>query len=168
MSLMLALVMCVGLGCVSTAYAATVESNYNAELVANDAMRSAEWPDTAWDIASKGAYEGSITRIFIGYGVFTNYYFTCNSDGKLKVTAKLTASYITPKVSKCIIEIYDRTTKKLVDTYDPGFEAYNETYISHTFINLKPSTPYVVRFYNASETTDYENNIFGDIKVLYP
>lgn len=165
---MIMMMCCATIG-TNVAYAAAAEPGFYEELVdQNDIVtRSDKWPDTSWDIATKGKYTGNIVNINNGYGLYTNYYFNCNSAGKLKVTATLTAKYAIPTNSKCIIELYDAVTKELVVSYDPGFEAYLDTVVAHTFTGLKTATPYVVRFYNASGAT-FENNISGPITVGFP
>lgn len=151
-------------------YAASFESDLSEEIIIdNDIItpRSDKWPVQSWDITKKGKYTGRIGNISNGFGVYTNYYFNCNSAGKLEVTATLTATHTLPTNSKCIIEIYDAVTKKLIGSYDPGFESYDNTTISHVFTDLETGTPYVVRFYNATEAT-FPNSLSGPISVGFP
>lgn len=166
------LVLCLMLSTTNVASAATIQTDQWSEgeevlTITDNIARSASWPTEAWDIATKGAYTGNVKSISVGYGVYTNYYFNCNANGQLRVTAELTAQYVLQTLSKCIFQVYDAVTKKLVAEYDPGYEAYDDTYISHTFTGLKPGTPYVVRFYNASGTT-FSNTLSGPISVKHP
>lgn len=163
------MMMCYAASGSNVAFAATVEPDISEEFIdySDITPRSDKWPDSSWDIATKGEYTGRIENISKGYGLYTNYYFNCNSAGKLRVTATLSATYPMPTNSKCTIQLYDAVTKELVATYDPGFESYQNTTIAHTFTGLKTATPYVVRFYNASSAT-FENSISGPITVKFP
>lgn len=131
-----------------------------------DGLRGSQWPTTSWNISTNGNYSGSISSIQMGYGVYTNYYFLPDSLGRLRVTATLTALYPLYPQSKCIIEIYNAVTHNLVASYDPGYAAYLNKYLSHTFY-LSTATPYVVRFYNATVNTEH-NPLHGSISVEFP
>lgn len=168
----LCLCLCLALSATGAASAAEV-SNYVRNGNTVDILdgrsimpRGKDWPTEPKDL-STGAYKGEITYIGNSKGVYASYYFKCNSGGKIKVTATLTAMYPLPSNSKCVIEIYDAVTKALVDDYDPGYSSYNEKELSCTFSGLSTSKSYVVRFVNKTSAT-YDNDLSGSITVSHP
>ena len=128
-------------------------------------MRGASMPTESWDLSS-GSYEGKIVTVGISSGVYANYYFTRNSEGKLKVTGTISSLYSSPR-AKCVIKIYNAVTKAYVTSYDAGYDSYYNKYISHTFTGLKFGTAYAVMFYNDSDSS-YRNPLSGPITVSWP
>lgn len=60
-------------------------------LVPDIMTRSSTPPSSYWNLGN-GAYSGSINGM--KHFVYTNYYFTCNSTGKLKITLNTSWPFI--------------------------------------------------------------------------
>lgn len=167
LALCLSLCMCLSLSAVAFAEP-YVEDNTMPYLydTYGGQMRGASMPTESWDL-SNGSYEGRIASVGVSNGVYTNYYFNCNSAGKLKVTGTISAKYGGYTGSRCIIRIYNAVTKALVTSYDAGYDDYSSKYISHTFTGLKSGTAYAVMFYNGSKS-EFSNPLSGPITVSWP
>lgn len=167
LALFLSLCMCLSLS-VATFAEPHVEDNTMLYLydTYGGQTRGASMPTEAWDLSS-GSYEGRIVSVGVSNGVYTNYYFNCNSAGKLKVAGTISAKYSGYTGSKCIIKIYNAVTKALVTSYDAGYGDYSSKYISHTFAGLKSGTAYAVMFYNDSKP-EFSNPLSGPITVSWP
>lgn len=166
----LMLVLSLVLGVCPAAFAAEADATPEVDILTEDLTRSDKWPTTFKDI-SKTSYQGEIKNISVGYGIYTNYYFNCNSSGKLRVEATLTSGAPGYGSSKCKIEIYDAVSRDLVASYDPGFESYSNTYISRTFTGLTYGVGYVVRFVNATSGAYGDGDSYGlhgSITVKWP
>lgn len=167
----LVLVLALALGICPAAFAAEAEPIPEVDII-SDLTRGANWP-TDFKNISKTPYSGEIKNIAVGNGVYASYYFNCNSYGKLRVEATLTSKGAAGFTSsKCVIELYDAVSHDLIDTYDPGFEAYNETFIANTFTGLTSGKNYVVRFVNKTSLSWVPSgdsySLRGPITVKWP
>ena len=113
------------------------------EDIISGTSRDLSVPDEFWDL-SRQDYKGTLTVVGIDQ-LYSNYYFSPNSDNKINVTYTIYSD--TGRPTSMIIGLYDVTERRQTSaswtskgaTRDGITESFN-------FINLNPSHYYAITF----------------------
>lgn len=108
----------------------------------NGGQKSTSVPRTEYDL-SDGAYEANLELVGVAW-LYTNYYFYCNSDGKIKVTYTIYSD--TGRPTKMKVGLYDLEEKKIVTTWTSEESTLDGITESFNFINLDSTHRYAVAF----------------------
>ncbi len=127
-----------------TAFADEIDENeqkavYNDTL--NAGSRSLSKPTKYWNLNSS-SYRASLELVSTSW-LYTNYYFHCNSSGKINIEGKVYSDTGRPTQMK--IGVYSLTTNRFVKYYTVE-SCLQGTYFVHSFTGLSTTSNYAIAF----------------------
>ena len=129
-------------------------------LVPDIMARSSSRPTSYWNLGSS-AYNGQILPM--EHFVYTNYYFTCNSTGKLKITLNTSWSYHPTDGFNSPVKV--RCIRKS-DGVTVASTTYPNSVVSSTMTASGLSTSQNYYFEIMLTSPNFEDTIKGTLKVF--
>ncbi len=123
----------------------------------NGLLYSTSKPTNYWDLSSKGTYTANLVEVRASW-LYTNYYFSPNSSGKLYLEYSLYP--VEGTSTKVQIGVYNKSTDKFVKYYTVGTPAFQSLQIT----GLNPDQHYAIAFTALRDLTAY-NSVQGTVKI---
>lgn len=122
-------------------------------MTPDDAItRGASVPKEIWNW-DDGTYTGTVGFLGLGNGVLTNYNFMPNADGEINCTIDFSPNTQMGRIYKCQIEIYQTSTKKLIDSSETYTFSDSGICKSFSFTGLDKNKTYYIRVVNRCTTS---------------
>lgn len=107
----------------------------------NSSLRSLSKPTKYWNL-NNNIYKANLELVSSTW-LYTNYYFHCNSSGKILVEGMVYSDSGRPTQFK--VGVYSLTTNRLIETFTVE-ASLNGTYFTHSFNGLSTSSKFAVAF----------------------